>query len=230
MNESVRILLAEDDVNLGFVVKDNLEHQGYRVDLCSDGEEALERFGQHRFDVCILDIMMPKKDGFAVAARIREVNTHVPILFLTARTLKEDRLQGFMLGGDDYITKPFSIEELVLRIQVFLKRSKKELGAQQEVISIGKYDFNHSQLLLKSPGKEKMLTQKEADILLILCQAQGRVVKRNDILLQVWGDDDYFNGRSLDVFISRLRKYIADEPVAQITNHHGVGFRLQMQM
>jgi DNA-binding response OmpR family regulator len=230
MSDPIRILLAEDDINLGFVVKDNLEHHGFAVDLCTDGEEALGHFKKHHYDVCILDIMMPKMDGFALATNIRETNTQVPILFLTAKTLKEDRLQGFNLGGDDYITKPFSIEELILRIQVFLKRSKKAHHQHEEIILIGKYKFDHSQLILKSSEKEKMLTQKEADILLILCRAKDQVVRRNDILMKVWGDDDYFNGRSLDVFISKLRKYIADEPKANITNHHGVGFKLKISM
>ena len=228
MAETVKILLAEDDVNLGFVVKDNLEHHGYQVDLCKDGEEALQHFHAEKYDICILDIMMPKMDGFAVATNIRNKDTQIPILFLTAKTLKEDRLQGFLTGGDDYITKPFSIEELILRIKVFLKRSKIDFKQTGTAIQIGGYTFRHDQLTLQKEGNEKMLTQKEADVLLILCQSKGEVVKRNDILLKVWGDDDYFNGRSLDVFISRLRKYIADEPKAQITNHHGVGFRLKI--
>ncbi len=228
MDEPVKILLAEDDVNLGFVVKDNLEHHGFEVDLCQDGEEALKHFHTVNYDICILDIMMPKMDGFAVATNIRNKNTQIPILFLTAKTLKEDRLQGFLMGGDDYITKPFSIEELILRIKVFLKRSKVDFMQANVAVQIGGYTFRHDQLTLEKDGKEKMLTQKEADVLMILCQAKGEVVKRTDILLKVWGDDDYFHGRSLDVFISRLRKYIADEPLAQITNHHGVGFRLRI--
>lgn len=230
MADAIHILLAEDDVNLGFVVKDNLEHHGFVVDLCKDGAEALDHFSKQRFDVCILDVMMPKMDGFALASNIRAVNKQVPILFLTAKTLKEDRLQGFITGGDDYITKPFSIEELILRIRVFLKRSQKDFHEQGSTIAMGKYAFRHDQLSLKNDKGEKLLTQKEADILLILCQAQGTVVKRNDILMKVWGDDDYFNGRSLDVFISKLRKYIADDPTVQIANHHGVGFRLKISM
>ena len=228
MAETVKILLAEDDVNLGFVVKDNLEHHGFLVDLCNNGEEALNQFRTDTYDVCILDIMMPKMDGFAVATCIRAVNSNIPILFLTAKTLKEDRLQGFLLGGDDYITKPFSIEELICRIRVFLKRSKSDFHQQDSFIPIGKYLFNHDRLTLQAKEEEKMLTQKEADILLILCLAKGEVVKRNEILTKVWGDDDYFIGRSLDVFISRLRKYLADDPTVQITNHHGVGFKLRI--
>jgi DNA-binding response OmpR family regulator len=227
MLEKIKILLAEDDVNLGFVVKDNLEHHGFEVDLCKDGEEALDHFRNNHYDVCILDIMMPKTDGFEVASGIRAENSYIPILFVTAKTMKEDRLHGFLLGGDDYITKPFSIEELICRIQVFLKRTKSNFPERDLSVPLGKYKFNHARLTLKTDGSEKMLTQKEADILLILYEAGGEVVKRNDILMQVWGDDDYFIGRSLDVFISRLRKYIADDPNVEIANHHGVGFKLK---
>ena len=230
MPEKIKILLAEDDLNLGFVVKDNLEHHGFQVDLCKDGEEALQHFKSNKYDVCVLDIMMPKMDGFALASNIRMENAQIPILFLTAKTLKEDRLQGFLLGGDDYITKPFSIEELILRIKVFLKRSVSDFKQSGETLQIGTYTFDRGKLVLKKDDHERMLTQKEADILMILCRAGGEVVKRNEILIKVWGNDDYFIGRSLDVFISRLRKYLADDPDVQITNHHGVGFRLQLSV
>lgn len=224
--EKVKILLAEDDVNLGFVVSDNLEQQGFLVDLCKDGESAFQSFMANEYNICILDVMMPLMDGFSLASKIRELNTQIPILFLTARTLKEDKIQGFMLGGDDYITKPFSIEELIYRINVFLKRSQKEIDQSFENIQIGKYDFDPKNLRLTYEGSERVLTQMEADILSYLCNRKGEVVKRNDILKAIWGDDDYFMGRSLDVFISRLRKYLSSDERVQITNFHGVGFKL----
>jgi len=225
--DKIRILLAEDDVNLGFVVSDNLEQHGFLVDLCQDGESAFQSFVANEYHVCILDVMMPLMDGFSLATKIRELNTQIPILFLTARTLKEDKIQGFMLGGDDYITKPFSIEELIYRINVFLKRSQKETEQTFERIQIGNYDFDPKNLRLIYEGNERALTQMEADILNYLCKHKDEVVKRNDILKAIWGNDDYFNGRSLDVFLSRLRKYLSFDERVQITNLHGVGFKLR---
>ena len=224
--EQIKILLAEDDVNLGFVIRENLEQHGFKVDLCKDGEIALKCFKNSVYDICLLDVMMPKMDGFTLATNIRKANTQIPILFLTAKTLKEDKLRGFMLGGDDYITKPFSIEELILRINVFLKRSKAAVRQLSGTIMIGKYQFDHQNLLLSIDGHDKKLTQMEADILSFLCSNQSKVVKRGDILNTVWGEDDYFTGRSLDVFISRLRKYLTKDENIKITNHHGVGFKL----
>lgn len=224
--EQIKILLAEDDVNLGFVIRDNLQQQGFMVDLCKDGAIALKSFTESAYDVCILDVMMPKMDGFTLASKIRAENTQIPVLFLTAKTLKEDKLQGFMLGGDDYITKPFSIEELILRINVFVKRSQATVKQLKTIVEIGKYKFDHSNLLLTSDGEEKKLTQMEADILSFLCSNKSEVVKRSDILTAIWGEDDYFSGRSLDVFISRLRKYLKDDGSVMISNHHGVGFKL----
>ncbi|MCG8307001.1 MAG: response regulator transcription factor [Cytophagales bacterium] len=224
--DPIKILLAEDDVNLGFVIHDNLKQHGFLVDLCKDGEVALKNFTHKDYDICILDIMMPKMDGFTLASKIRAKNTQVPILFLTAKTLKEDRLQGFMLGGDDYITKPFSIEELLLRINVFVKRSNAAVKQLKTFFQIGKYSFDPGNLLLTNKKEEKKLTQMEADILSYLCHRKSEVVKRSEILKAIWGEDDYFNGRSLDVFISRLRKYLKDDENIKILNHHGVGFKL----
>jgi DNA-binding response OmpR family regulator len=225
-SEQINILLAEDDTNLGFVIRDNLEKHGYSVALCKDGEEALEAFEKQKYHICILDIMMPKMDGFTLAERIRNENSQVPILFLTARTMKEDRLKGFLLGGDDYITKPFSIEELIMRIQVFVRRSKAGLRQQGKVVPIGKYTFDHENLLLGIEDRHKQLTQMEADILRYLYDNEGAIVRRSDILENIWGEDDYFSGRSLDVFISRLRKYLKKDEKIKIVNHHGVGFKL----
>jgi DNA-binding response OmpR family regulator len=224
--DQIKILLAEDDANLGFVIRDNLEQHGFLVELCKDGMEALESFETGEFHICILDVMMPKMDGFTLAEKIRSKNSQVPILFLTARTMKEDRLKGFLLGGDDYITKPFSIEELIMRIHVFVKRSQVEHHGHEKVIQLGKYDFEYDNLLLSLGDQQKQLTQMEADILRYMCDHKGKIVRRSEILESIWGDDDYFSGRSLDVFISRLRKYLNKDKHITITNHHGVGFKL----
>jgi DNA-binding response OmpR family regulator len=222
---SAKILLVEDDPNLGFVIKDNLQLKGYEVTLRQDGQSAEDVFVQDEFDLCILDIMMPKKDGFTVARGIREKNKKVPILFVTAKTMLEDKIEGFRAGGDDYITKPFSMEELFLRIEVFLKRSA---SPRENIVPLGNFVFDRQNLVLKHPAGNKTLTQKESDVLTLLCRHRDRVLKREEILKEVWGDDDYFLGRSMDVFISKLRKYLREDPAVQIVNYHGVGFRLEV--
>jgi DNA-binding response OmpR family regulator len=228
MNREVKILLAEDDVNLGFVIRDNLEQHGFQVDLCKDGLEAFEHFNDREYHICIFDIMMPKMDGFDLAVKVREQNHQIPILFLTAKTLKEDRLRGFLVGGDDYITKPFSIEELICRINVFLKRSGASPTKNFPCIQLGNFTFDYQNLQLSIGQNETRITQMEADILLFLHEKKGEVLKRSEILKKVWGDDDYFNGRSLDVFISRLRKLLSDDLRINIVNIHGVGFKLRI--
>lgn len=222
----VKILLTEDDPNLGFVIKDNLEQRGYQVTLCSNGEEGLNLFNQKAFDLCILDVMMPKKDGFTLAQQIREKNLSVPILFVTAKSMQEDKIEGFKKGGDDYIVKPFSMEELCLRIEVFLRRSIAT--TQPANFALGDFKFDCTNFILQHSQGEKTLTQKEAEVLKLLCQNKDRVLKREEILNAVWGNDDYFLGRSMDVFISKLRKYLKDDPRVQIVNYHGVGFRLEV--
>jgi len=222
-----RILLVEDDPSLGFVMKDNLSRKGFEVTLCTDGYSGQQTFQNHLFDLCIFDVMLPRQDGFALAEAVRSKNQEVPILFVTAKGMLEDRLSGFKAGGDDYIVKPFSMEELLHRIDVFLKRSI--IAAPPNVrYSIGSYEFDCQNLTLTQAGQEKVLTQKEAEILKLLCRHQDRVLKREEILKAVWGDDDYFMGRSMDVFISKLRKYLKSDPRIQITNYHGVGFRLEL--
>lgn len=228
MRRDMKILLAEDDVNLGFVIRDNLEQHGFQVDLCKDGLEAFEHFSDQEYHICIFDIMMPKMDGFDLATKVREQNHQIPILFLTAKTLKEDRLRGFLVGGDDYITKPFSIEELICRINVFLKRSGVAQSENIPPIRLGDCTFDYQNLQLTIGQNEIRLTQMEADILLFLYEKKGEVLKRSEILKKVWGDDDYFNGRSLDVFISRLRKLLSDDHRINIVNIHGVGFKLRI--
>ena len=225
---SAKILLVEDDAALGFVIKDNLAHKGYDVTLCKDGEQGHEVFHQQLFDLCILDVMMPKKDGFTLAQEVRKKNNHIPILFVTAKAMLEDKLQGFRAGGDDYILKPFSMEELFARIDVFLRRTN---GNHQESNSftLGEFLFDGKNFKLSHPSGEKTLTQKEAEVMNLLCLHKERVLKREEILKAVWGDDDYFMGRSLDVFISKLRKYLKEDPRVEIVNYHGVGFKLEVK-
>jgi DNA-binding response OmpR family regulator len=223
-----KILLVEDDPNLGFVIKDNLIQKNFNVILCTDGEAGLKTFSREKFDLCILDVMLPKKDGFSLAQNIRLTDKEVPIIFLTAKAMIDDKLAGFKTGADDYITKPFNFDELVCRIEVFLRRNSDEVQTSGEkVFTIGAFEFDYANLTLKNHDSRKTLTQKEAEVLRLLHLNRGRVLKREEILTQVWGDDDYFMGRSMDVFISKLRKYLREDPAIQIVNYHGVGFKLE---
>lgn len=224
---NTKILLVEDDPSLGFVIKDNLTLKGFEVTLCENGVDGYQAFNDKPFDLCILDVMMPKQDGFSLAKSIREKNTQVPILFVTAKSMLEDKIEGFESGGDDYIVKPFSMEELLLRIGVFLRRSNPVNG-REEVFILGSFTFDFTNLKLQHENGSKILTHKEAEVLRLLCENRSRVLKREEILKAVWGDDDYFLGRSMDVFISKLRKYLKDDPNVQIVNYHGVGFRLEI--
>ncbi len=226
---SSRILLVEDDPTLGYVIKDGLAHKGYDVTLCKDGEQGQSVFEQQLFDLCIFDVMMPKKDGFTLAKSIRDKNTQVPILFVTAKTMLDDKMEGFRAGGDDYILKPFSMEELVMRIEVFLRRSKSNGHEPSGSFELGSFKFDAKNFKLNHPSGEKVLTPKEAEVLKLLCLHQERVLKREEILTTVWGDDDYFMGRSLDVFISKLRKYLKEDSNVEIVNYHGVGFKLEVK-
>ncbi len=224
------ILLVEDDQNLGFVVQDTLKRKGYTVHLCRDGKEGLKRFNEHTYDLCVLDVMLPHKDGFSLAEDIRHTNSQVPIVFLTAKSQTEDRIAGFKAGGDDYLTKPFSHEELILRIEAILRRTqgKGDDSRDRERFEVGAYTFDHLNLVLSHPTEERKLTKKEAEVLRLLCMHQDQVLPRELVLNMVWGDDTYFLGRSLDVFISRLRKYLKLDPNVRIANVHGVGFKLQV--
>ena len=227
MFNTKKILLVEDDPSLGFVIKDNLTLKGYDVTLCKDGEEGERSFLANSYNLCIFDVMLPKKDGFSLARSVRKKSATVPILFLTAKSMIEDKLEGFGTGADDYITKPFSLEELLCRIEVFLRRAPLISHIEQKIVFLGQYEFDFSNLTLKTRSAEKTLTQKEAEVLRLLYQNRERVLKREEILKQVWGDDDYFMGRSMDVFISKLRKYLKEDPSVQIVNYHGVGFKLE---
>lgn len=225
MDTKAKILYVEDDATLAFVTKDNLEINGYHVLHAENGKQALEMFQTEAFDLCILDVMMPEMDGFELAEHIRKENTQIPLLFLTAKSLKEDRIRGLQMGADDYITKPFSIEELVLKIEVFLRR-KFISNPDADVLKIGMYAFDHTNLKLSRDSEDKSLTQKEGDLLKMLILNKNQILKRSQILKELWGTDDYFLGRSMDVFISRLRKYLRADASLKIENVHGVGFRL----
>ncbi len=229
MSESkAKILLVEDDPTLAFVVKNSLENNGYEVIHCLDGETGWQQFMKHNFDMCLLDIVLPKKDGMALAIQIRKKNEDIPILLLTAKTMDHDKIAGFKSGADDYITKPFNMQELLLRIEVFLRRTRKEEDTQPVGFVIGNLNFNYKNLLLYNEGVKHQLTQKEADLLRYLCLNTGRVLKRDEILLHVWGKEDYFLGRSMDVFITKIRKYLKMVPGVSLQTVHGVGFRFVM--
>lgn len=222
-----KILLVEDDTSLGFIVSDQLKSQGYDVTLCSDGLEGFKRFNEDTYHMCILDVMMPKKDGFTLAKDIRKMNSEIPILFLTAKSMTEDKVQGFDAGGDDYLTKPFSSDELAVRVRALLKRVHIiEDQLDKKEVKIGAYTFDTANFILSHPEFEKKLTKKEAQILKMLCKFENQVLPREIVLNGVWGQDDYFVGRSLDVFITKLRKYLGKDESVTIENIHGIGFKL----
>jgi len=222
------VLLAEDDLSLGYVIKDNLEQEGYRVLLCADGEQALQHFQKDEFDICLLDVMMPVKDGFSVARKIRQKSDLIPILFITAKSMEEDKLKGFMSGADDYITKPFSMKELLMRMEVFLRRTKKLFSDQTQEFIFGKFRFSYTDLKIYNGNEISNLTQKEADLLKFLCEHPNHILKRDEVLLNVWGKDDYFLGRSMDVFITKLRKHFKNDTAVNLETIHGVGFRFNI--
>ncbi len=226
--EKYKILLIEDDPNLGFILQEALELQNFLVTRCEDGEAGQAAFLTGQFDLCLIDVMLPKKDGFSLAREIRKINQEIPLIFLTAKSLKEDRIEGFKIGGDDYISKPFSMEELILRIQAVLKRTQKnrEPIPTENIFAIGNYSFNFERQLLKINDHEQKLTDKESELLRLLCMHQNQILEREVALNLIWGDDSFFNARSMDVYISKLRKYLKKDTRIEITNVHGKGFRL----
>ena len=224
----IKVLLAEDDLVLGYVIKDNLEIGGYDVTLCPDGEEALQQFQKQDFDICLLDVMMPSKDGFAVAKKIRGKSDVVPILFITSKAMEEDKIKGFQSGADDYIVKPFNMQELILRMEVFLRRTKKLHSEEAVTYQIGRLRFSFTDLKIYVDEQTINLTQKEADLLLFLCKHPNKILKREEVLLNVWGKDDYFLGRSMDVFITKLRKHFKADPTIILETIHGIGFRFNV--
>jgi DNA-binding response OmpR family regulator len=230
MNTKANILFVEDDPSLSFVIKDNLEDRGYTVVHCIDGESAWQQFMKHTFDMCLLDVMLPKKDGFTLAAQIRKKNELIPIIMLTAKNMDEDKIQGFKTGVDDYITKPFNMQELLLRMEVFLKRTKIDTNLFPQKVTLGSIVFHYEELELQTLDGIIQLTQKEADLLKYFCQHINQTLKREDILLHVWGKDDYFLGRSMDVFITKLRKHLKSEIGIEIQTIHGKGFKFLMNV
>lgn len=225
-----KILLVEDDPNLGLLLQDYLQLKGkFEVMLCTDGEQGLRAFTKEAFDICILDVMMPKKDGFTLGKDIRKINQEIPIIFATAKTMIEDKTEAFGLGGDDYITKPFRIEELLLRIQALLKRTSSDKTLEQNLpvqFQIGHYHFDFSAQTISIHEQQQKLSTKEAELLRLLCLKQNEVLTREEALLAIWHDDNYFNGRSMDVFLSKLRKYLKADPKVEIINVHGRGYKL----
>src|ERR1043165_2698634 len=229
MSESkVNILLVEDDPTLGFVVKDNLEANGYTVHHAPDGETGWQLYMKHNFDICVLDVMLPKRDGIWLAGQIRKKNETVPIILLTAKNMDEDKIAGFRGGADDYVTKPFNMQELLLRIEVFLKRTKKKEEDGPNEVQLGNLTFNYNDLLLYNDQNRIQLTQREADLLRYLALTSHRVFKREEILLNVWGKEDYFLGRSMDVFITKLRKHLKDVSGVELQTIHGIGFKFML--
>lgn len=225
-----KILLLEDDPNLGFILQENLELRGYQTRLCTNGVDGLAAFREGGFALCLVDVMMPKKDGFSFARDLRQQDERTPVIFLTAKSMKEDRIEGFHAGADDYVTKPFSMEELVLRIQAVLRRTEAapDKASEVSVFTIGSYGFDfHKQLLSHADGDQK-LTGREAELLRLLCLHANKTLERETALKQIWGDDTYFNSRSMDVFISRLRSYLKRDQSIEIVNVHGKGYRLML--
>ena len=224
--EKLRILLCEDDENLGMLLREYVQAKGFLCDLYGDGDAGYKAFLKGRYDFCILDVMMPKKDGFTMAAEIRALNQDIPIIFLTAKSLKEDILEGFKIGGDDYITKPFSMEELLFRIEAILRRVKGNKGKDVVAYTLGSFTFDVQKQVLSRGEQQTKLTTKESDLLTLLCAHANDVLQRELALKTIWVDDNYFNARSMDVYITKLRKHLKDDPQIEIINIHGKGYKL----
>ena len=229
MDEKIKVLLAEDDLQLGFIIKDNLEEAGYEVTNCPDGESAWDFFQKINPDICLLDVNMPIKDGFSVARKIRQKSDVVPILFITAKSLEEDKLKGFESGADDYITKPFSMKELLVRMNVFLRRSRMLINDTQPEFKLGKLVFLPQEMKIREGEHDISLTQRESELLEFFCNHPNKVLKREDILTHVWGKNDFFLGRSMDVFVTKLRKHLAPEKKVSVETIHGVGYRFNQE-
>jgi DNA-binding response OmpR family regulator len=223
--QDIKILLAEDDKNLGTVLKAYLEAKKYSTTLRVNGQEALEEYQKEKYDFLILDVMMPVKDGFTLAREIRETDSEIPILFLTAKSLQEDKMAGFNIGADDYLTKPFSMEELLVRMEAILRRTQSH-KVNKAFFNIGKFSFDVTRHILSADGVNQKLTSKEAELLKMLCSKQNETLDRSEALKEIWHDDSYFNARSMDVYVTKLRKYLKSDPSIEILNVHGVGFKL----
>ena len=226
MEEKVNILLCEDDENLGMLLREYLQAKGYNAELCPDGDAGYKAFLKGKFDICALDVMMPKKDGFTLAKEIRATNSDIPIMFLTAKNLKEDVLEGFKIGADDYITKPFSMEELTLRMEAILRRVHGKKNREVTLFKIGRFTFDSKKQILSIDSRQTKLTTKESDLLGLLCQHQNEILLREMALKAIWIDDNYFNARSMDVYITKLRKHLREDDSVEIINIHGKGYKL----
>lgn len=227
MDNKINILLAEDDKNLGSILKSYLEAKGFKTTLCENGKIALDAFKKEDFNFCIFDIMMPVMDGFTLAKEVRKLDKKVPLLFLTAKSMQEDKLEGFEIGADDYITKPFSMEELMLRLKAILRRSNMDDNKHKNhIYKFGKYTFDYDHQLLSLGKTQEKLTSKEAELLRLLCDHLNEVLDRTVALNKIWYDDSYFNARSMDVYITKLRKFLKEDPEVELINVHGVGFKL----
>ncbi len=225
-NEKMKILLCEDDENLGMLLREYLQAKGYDTELCTDGEAGYKAFLKDKFDLCVFDVMMPKKDGFSLAKDIRQSNQEVPIIFLTAKTLKEDILEGFKIGADDYLTKPFSMEELTFRIEAILRRVRGKKNRDRTFYKIGSFTFDTQKQLLTRGDVTTKLTTKESELLSLLCAHANEILQRDFALKTIWIDDNYFNARSMDVYITKLRKHLKGDENVEIINIHGKGYKL----
>ena len=228
MEKNIKVILTEDDENLGLLLREYLIAKGYDTDLYPDGEAAYKGFQKTQYDLCIFDVMMPKKDGFTLAKEIRMINTEIPIIFLTAKNMKEDVIEGFRLGADDYMTKPFSMEELIFRIEAILRRIGGEGDSAQTVFKLGRFTFDSRKQTLTDASDTTKLTTKESELLRLLCVNANKVLERNFALKSIWVDDNYFNARSMDVYITKLRKHLKEEEGIEIINVHGKGYKLIM--
>lgn len=226
MEEKLKLFLCEDDENLGMLLREYLQAKGYDTDLYTDGEVGYKGFVKEKYDLCILDVMMPKKDGITLVKEIRVINTDIPIIFLTAKNMKDDILEGFKAGADDYITKPFSMEELVLRIEAIFRRVKGKRSKEQQIYQFSNLTFDTQKQILTINGESTKLTTKEAELLALLCAHANDILERNHALKQIWVDDNYFNARSMDVYITKLRKLLKPDPRIEIINIHGKGYKL----
>lgn len=226
MDDKLKILLCEDDENLGMLLREFLQAKGFNADLFPDGDKGYKAFLKGKYDLCVFDVMMPKKDGFTLAQEIRNVNSEVPIIFLTAKALKEDVLEGFKIGADDYITKPFSMEELVFRIEAILRRVRGKKNKESTLYHIGRFTFDTQKQLLTIGEKQTKLTTKENELLALLCSHANEILQRDFALKTIWIDDNYFNARSMDVYITKLRKHLKDDDQIEIINIHGKGYKL----
>jgi len=226
MEEKLKVFLCEDDENLGMMLREFLQAKGFDVDLFPDGDSGFKGFLKQKYDLCICDVMMPKKDGVTLVREIRSINSEIPVLFLTAKSLKEDVIEGFKVGADDYITKPFSMEELTLRMEAIIRRVKGKKAKEQQVYSFATMTFDTQKQMLTIAGEQTKLTTKESELLSLLCSHVNDILERNHALKQIWEEDTYFNARSMDVYITKLRKLLKPDPNIEIINIHGKGYKL----